>query len=280
MKKILALLICTVILNGITNAQDTMYVHQQGGTITKIAVNKIDSIVFYNKTITATPIGTVTTPPLGTPTFGSITDQDGNSMKTVQIGTQTWLAENLKVTKYNDGTTIPFVTDANVWKFLSTGAQCIYNNDANEVSTYGRLYNWYTVSTGKLCPTGWHVSSNEEWITLKTYLITNGYSFDGNNTVGIISKAIASTTNWETSSTIGDIGNNPSQNNKSGFNAPPGGLRGLDGSYYGINSDGYWWSSTVDSHMTPYFWHLSNNNPLIDYDNAPVSGFSVRCLRN
>jgi hypothetical protein len=94
-------------------------------------------------------------------TYGTMTDIDGNTYKTVTIGTQTWMAENLKVTKYNDGTAIPNVTDETAWSSLTTGAYCNYNNDPSKVATYGRLYNWHAVNTGKLCPTGWHVAAEE-----------------------------------------------------------------------------------------------------------------------
>ena len=91
-------------------------------------------------------------------TYGSITDKDGNVYRTIQIGTQVWMAENLKTTKYNDGNSIPNVTDNTTWRNLATPAYCYYNNDGvTNKSIYGALYNWFTVNTGKLCPTGWHV---------------------------------------------------------------------------------------------------------------------------
>ena len=98
----------------------------------------------------------------------SIKDKDRNVYKTVIIGTQVWMAENLKTTKYKDGTAIPLVTDGNAWAALSTPGYCWYNNDAATYEdTYGVLYNWYTVNTGKLCPTGWHVPSDAEWTTIR-----------------------------------------------------------------------------------------------------------------
>ena len=102
---------------------------------------------------------------------GSISDVDGNMYKTTQIGTQLWTAENLKTTKFNDGTPISNVTDNTKWESLSTPGYCWYNNDeATYKGTYGALYNWYAVKTDKLCPSGWHVPSNDEWNTLITYL--------------------------------------------------------------------------------------------------------------
>jgi len=105
------------------------------------------------------------------PTPSTVTDIDGNVYHIVAIGTQVWMAENLKTTKYNDGTFIPLVTDSTAWGNLSTPGYCWYNNDAATYkNTYGALYNWFTVNTGKLSPKGWHIPSDTEWETLITYL--------------------------------------------------------------------------------------------------------------
>jgi uncharacterized protein (TIGR02145 family) len=277
MKKIVLFIAGIALLGGIATAQDTLYIHQQGGTITKIAVNKIDSMVFNEATITTPPLGTVTV------TYGSMTDGESNSYKTVSIGTQTWMAENLKVTKYNDGTTIPNVTDATTWSNLTTGAVCTYNNttNADSIRTYGRLYNWYAVNTGKLCPTGWHVPSDAEWSTLDAYLNANGYDYDGSTTDDYIAKSMASTTGWASFSQTGDIGNNPSINNKSGFTALPGGRRSVDGAFYGVGGNGYWWSSTENYSSGAGYRYLGcSGSGLSSYYIYKVSGFSVRCLRD
>ena len=240
MKKILTIIAGIALLSGIATAQtDTMYIMKAGVVINKYNVStQVDSVIFYKP-------GTITTPPNGTVTYGSTTDQNGNTVKTVQIGTQTWFAENLKTTTYNDGTTIPNVTDGTAWAALTTGAQCDYDNTPANTTTYGKLYNWYAVNTGKLCPTGWHVPSNAEWSTLQTYLIANGYNYTTTNiTDDSIAKSIASTTDWSSSTSIGAIGNNPSTNNKSGFTALPGGYRYSNGSFHSIGNYGYWWSST------------------------------------
>ena len=224
---------------------------------------------------------TITTPPIGTVTTGSTTDQNGNTVKTVQIGTQTWFAENLKTTTYNDGTTIPNVTDTTAWAALTTGAVCSYNNDESNVATYGRLYNWYAVNTRKLCPKGWHVPSNAEWTTLQTYLIANGYNYDGSTTGNYIAKSMASTTGWSSSTTTGAIGNTPSTNNSSGFTALPGGYRHNDGTFYLVGNYGYWWSSTELNTSYAYYRTLTYNySNLNSYPSSLVSGFSVRCLKD
>ena len=104
-------------------------------------------------------------------TYGEVTDIEGNIYKTIQIGTQEWMAENLKTTKYNDNTEIPLITENSNWGSTTTPGYCWVNNDRTTYKNiYGALYNWYTVNTGKLCPTGWHVSTDAEWTTLVNYL--------------------------------------------------------------------------------------------------------------
>jgi len=104
-------------------------------------------------------------------TYGEVSDIDGNYYKTIQIGSQIWMAENLKTTRYNDGSNIPLVTDNTAWSNLTTPGYCWYNNDAATYkNVYGALYNWYAVNTGKLCPSGWHVPSEYEWTLLVNYL--------------------------------------------------------------------------------------------------------------
>ena len=102
--------------------------------------------------------------------YGSMTDQGRNTYKTILIGTQTWMAENLKTTTLNDGTPIPLITDASEWSGLTSPACCWQNNNPARKVTYGVLYNWYTINTGKLCPAGWHVATDADWTTLVSYL--------------------------------------------------------------------------------------------------------------
>ena len=155
---------------------------------------------------------------------GTITDVDNNLYNTVKIGTQVWMAENLKTTKYNDGTSIPNVTDNTVWSALITGAYCDYNNTPSISTTYGRMYNGYSVDNniatkvasngGKnVCPTGWHVPSNAEWITLTSYL--GGESVAG----GKLKET--GTMHWLTP--------NSGATNESGFTALAGGRRSYNG---------------------------------------------------
>ena len=103
------------------------------------------------------------------------------------------MAENLKTTKFKDGTPIPDVTDETDWAGLSTPGYCWHNNNIDNKNTYGALYNWFTVSTGNLCPSGWHVATHDEWTTLVDYLIANGYNYDGTTTGNKIAKALKTT---------------------------------------------------------------------------------------
>nr|WP_321354722.1 FISUMP domain-containing protein [uncultured Draconibacterium sp.] len=98
--------------------------------------------------------------------YGMATDIDGNSYKTIQIGDQIWMAENLKTTTYNDGTPISEISNDSLWSIDALGAYCWYENDSLNAEHNGALYNWYAVATEKLCPVGWHVPTEDEWLEL------------------------------------------------------------------------------------------------------------------
>jgi len=217
----------------------------------------------------------------------SVFDIDGNGYDTVRIGTQTWFQENLKVTKYNDGSIIPNSPNSVTWAALTTGAQCTYNNttNADTINTFGRLYNWYAGSTAKLCPTGWHVPNNTEWITLEYYLRSNGYGYLPNSNLddsNYVAKSMASSTGWAPYPTNGTIGNNPIANNKSGFTALPGGNREYNGTFNLIGSWGGWWSSDGLYDSFGDYWDLYYNNSNLGYysGTSKTDGHSVRCLKD
>ncbi|MHC1690622.1 MAG: FISUMP domain-containing protein [Bacteroidales bacterium] len=207
-----------------------------------------------------------------------VDDIDGNTYTTVTIGTQVWMAQNLKTTKYNDGTDIPNVTVPATWGGRTQGAYCWYGNDAGTYkATYGALYNWYTVDNnastrvasngGKnVCPVGWHVPTDAEWTTLTDYL--GGLSVAG----GKLKET--GTTHWTTPNT--------GATNENGFTALPGGIRYADGnptSY--IGSYGYLWSSSLNSENYPinyYASYISSNFTLSQ--SSKTLGASVRCVKN
>jgi uncharacterized protein (TIGR02145 family) len=173
----------------------------------------------------------------------TVSDIDGNVYATVKIGNQIWMAENMRTTKYNDGTVIPNVADKTAWRKLTTPGYCYYNNTTNvdSIKKYGALYNYYTVDMKKLAPTGWHVPTNAEWDTLNNYLIAKGYNSDNTTTGSRVAKSMAAKTDWAADTTPWSIGNDLTKNNSAGFSALPGGCRDTSGVFHGIGSRGYWW---------------------------------------
>ena len=230
-----------------------------------------------NCTNTATVTVTVNTFTCGTSTV----TYEGVTYNTVQIGNQCWFKENLRTTKYNDGTSITNVTDNATWTSTTSGAYCCYSNNTSNCTTYGALYNWYAVNTGKLCPSGWHVPSDAEWTTLTNYLSANSTYWCGSNS-SYIAKSLASTTSWNSSTNTCAVGNNLSANNSTGFSALPGGYRfGSSGSFSSLGSYGYWWSSTEYDGSDAWYRHLYYDDANVyRYDGKKRSGFSVRCLRD
>jgi uncharacterized protein (TIGR02145 family) len=199
----------------------------------------------------------------------SVTDIDGNLYNTVQIGTQLWMLENLKVTHYNDGSSIPLVTDNSTWISLSTGAYCNYNNDENNVTTYGRMYNFYAVADNRrLCPAGWHIPSGGEWSTLIDYLGGTGVAGGKMKETG--------TMHWTSP--------NNGATNESGFTGLPGGFRDPDqGEYHDLGTSANFWSSTEDNLWCGYCAIrivIFTDNSGLNYDNNKRSyGYSVRCIQ-
>jgi uncharacterized protein (TIGR02145 family) len=200
---------------------------------------------------------------------GTITDIDGNVYNTVIIGPQTWIAENLRTTKFNDGTSIPLVTDNTGWASLASSGYCWYNNDAVRYkNTYGALYNWYAVNSGHLCPSGWHVPTDTEWTSMTTYL--------GDESVAGGKLKEAGTIHWRSPNT--------GATNESGFTALPGGVRFADGTFDFHSSTGlrgYWWNT--DEWDINQAWGrniLTNYSSVFSYLSDKKSGYSVRCLKD
>ena len=196
----------------------------------------------------------------------TLNDINGNVYKTIVIGKQTWMAENLKTTKYNDGTAIPLVSDYNKWSRLSTPAYCCYENNSSNKAVFGALYNWYCVNTGKLCPSGWHVPTNDEWTTLTSYL--------GGDSVAGGKLKDTCTTYW--------IKPNTAATNESGFAALPGGYRYSKGIFASMGISGYWWSSTESRTNTAWYRPLHYNSGKIDiyWGHLKQDGFSIRCMKD
>ena len=199
--------------------------------ITGLAANTTYSVRSYAVNSAGTGYGSVVS--FTTLKTQDVTDIDSNVYHAVTIGTQTWMVENLKEITYNDGTPIELITNLLTWSAITTAGYCWYNNNADNKDTYGALYNGYAVNTGKLCPIGWHVPTNDEWTILTTYL--GGVNAAGNKL------RETGTAHW--------IEPNADATNESGFTALPGGDRGTHGGFStlngfsGLGGHGSWWSS-------------------------------------
>ena len=197
-----------------------------------------------------------------------IADYDGNLYKTVKIGSQIWMAANLKTTHYADGTEIPLVTDNTAWSNLTTPAYSWYNNDeAANGNAYGALYNWHTVGAGNVCPIGWHVPSYYEWRELKDFIAEDGLK-------GKDGMALKSDTGWYEGGNGIDT---------YCFSALPGGIRNTDGIFEGIEGYCFWWSSTEWDANNLHAWnsYVSYEHNYVNIVNPKkVSGYSIRCVRD
>jgi uncharacterized protein (TIGR02145 family) len=182
---------------------------------------------------------------------------------TIKIGEQVWMAENLNTDKFNDGTAIPLVTDNTAWSNLSTPAFCSYKNDDLNKTLYGALYNWHAVNTGKLCPKGWHVPTDEEWTTLTSYL-------GGESIAGGKLKEFGKTNK---------SGPETNDLNETKFISVPGGYRYLSGTFFSLGIYGFWWSSTQADATSA--WSRSiylNDCEMGNLNFSKLHGFSVRCI--
>ncbi len=214
---------------------------------------------------------------------GVVIDIEDNVYKTIKIDTQVWMAQNLRTTRYNDGTLIPKVVVNTTWAALTTPGYCWYANDSTlNAKIYGALYNYYTVAdTNSLnvCPIGWHVPSDAELTVLSDFLTANGYGYGGSGVD--IGKSLASTFKWTSSETEGAVGNDQGTNNSCGFACLPGGYRNGSGTFNLIGASGSWWGSKAFN--TSFAWYRDLYN-VIDYllrdYGSKQYGYSVRCLRD
>jgi uncharacterized protein (TIGR02145 family) len=195
----------------------------------------------------------------------TVTDIDDNHYRVVQVGSQIWMAENLKTTKFNDGNSIALVEGNAAWSMLFFPAYCWMNNDVGYKSALGALYNWYAINTGKLAPAGWHVPTDAEWTVLTTYL-------GGEDVAGGKLKFVGGY--W--------AGPNTGATNESGFSARGSGCRNSDGTFGDdVGYYGDWWSSSqsnTDTGWYRYLWAYSGSF-FRDFKQM-TSGFSVRCVRD
>lgn len=212
-----------------------------------------------------------------TPESGSVADIDGNIYRTVIIGRYEWMAENLRTTSYGDGTKITGISDSIAWQRLVIGAFCWYHNDEGHAKTWGALYNWYAVNTGRLCPDGWRVPSDEAWKLLEgntdsrystgdpVWDLSGGRGTDA----GLMLK---NRSGW-------DSGGNGKDG--VGFSALPGGERCSNGRFFVGGKSGFWWSSTASGESTAWYRNMIYGLDDIYRNTHPKwMGFSVRCIRD
>lgn len=208
-----------------------------------------------------------------------LVDIDDNMYLTAKIGNQVWMAENLKTTQYADGTAIQLVESSESWSDLQNTdkAMCYYDNSISNSETYGALYNWAAAMNGAtstnanpsnvqgVCPDGWHLPSDAEWVELTDYL--------GGTSVAGGKMKETGRAHW--------IGSHTEVTNESGFTALPGGFRTSSGSFFNARYEGYWWSSTEDSNTTAYGPFLFFSDTKVIFVNPDKTrGKSVRCLKD
>jgi uncharacterized protein (TIGR02145 family) len=195
---------------------------------------------------------------------GQVKDASGNIYHTVTIGTQTWMVENLKTTKFRNGDAIPQeMTTA--WGTLTSAAYCDYGNLPKNAEDYGHLYNWYAVNDSRqLAPKGWHVATDAEWITLAT-------SVGGVNNAGPRLKE-QGTVHWSAPSNGTD---------NVGFKALPAGFRAPNGTYAALTIGSIWWTTTEGTSGTALNRIIDSTNLLLSVDSSPKAyGFAVRCIKD
>lgn len=255
MKTIYNLVLVLFLICNIAVAQDTMYIYKSGSVSIKQAIVDIDSVVFYKANIT--PIDTI------------ISDIDGNVYNIVNIGSQIWMKENLRVTKYRNGdiigTTNPSTLD--IRNEVNPKYQWAYDGNENNATTYGRLYTWgVIIDSRNICPSGWHASTDNDWTKLTTYL-------GGETTAGSKIKE-SDTLYWQSP--------NNNANNSSGLTARGSGMRMNGGAlsiFSGLRNSSYWWSPAGNNDYTER-WIVNGFSQLQRASWSKDLGFSVRCLKN
>lgn len=276
--------------NSLPSINDSKVTDNSGSvTFTVDLANLSPNTKYYVRTFATNNVGTgygnvisfTTLPNSG----GTVTDIDGNVYHTLTIGTQVWLVENLKTTRYRNGDLIGTTTpvDKNISGEVMPKYQWPCFDDESNVATYGRYYTWYAVDDSRrISPSGWHVSTNNDWIVLTSYLITHGYDYQGIKNSLNIAKSMSATWGWVQNSVVGAPGNDISSNNSSGFTALPGGYHSNWMFYYFF---GLWWTSTdLPERNTAYFCEIAASGSVVSVGsyslNGKYIGMSVRCVRD
>jgi uncharacterized protein (TIGR02145 family) len=238
------------------------------GSFTSVITGLTANTTYYERAFATNSAGTAYGSVVSFTTPGTLTDIDGNVYNTVVIGTQVWMAENLKTTRYRNGDPIRYISDSTQWNiYLATGAYCTYRNDNSYANIYGHLYNWYAVNNNrKIAPSGWHIPSNDEWTTLTTFL--GGFLVAG----GKLKEA--GTTHWASPNT--------GATNETGFTALPGGYRdGYEGMFEYLKTYLYMWSSTSADNSKGWCRFMDNEGIIeSEFVFEKIFGFSVRCMKD
>ena len=207
---------------------------------------------------------------------GTVSDIDGNTYDTLSIGNQTWMAQNLMVTRYNDGTAISNITDAAKWASDSLGAYCDYNNDPAISTLYGRLYNWYAVASDSLCPDGWRVPRRSDWDALENYI----FAIDSTYSEDSIAVALKSSFGWNDNANGDDYYH---------LRVLPAGCRtSYDGRFIDLGSFGHFWTPEQFYHPINHTYHglnysfdrYSKDVRLARVGKDKTRGYSVRCIKD
>lgn len=273
------------IVSTISDMQNTITNLQNENSLLRNTISDLQSRI--DLLFPSTPITPVEVQPC--PGAATVTDIDGNTYNTIQVGNQCWMKENLRTTRYSDGTTIA--------KGTATGSNTAYyyipEHTTPTLTNYGLLYNWKAVMHNSsssntnpsgvqgICPTGWHVPSSAEWTQLKNYVESQSeYKCDGNSSN--IAKALASNMGWHSCISACSVGYMPAQNNASGFNVVPTGHY-CESGYVGLGDNAHYWSVTQVSNDSSrvYTEHLYYDFADVKrYNSTKGLGYSVRCLRD
>ncbi len=226
----------------------------------------------------------------------AVTDIDGNHYDAVQIGEQIWMIQNLRTTRFADGTEIPLSTEPTVyfgsnWP-VGTPYRWAPNDDAMNADKFGWLYNWDAVVRGDegsqqnpsglqgICPDGWHVPSDAEWTELTDYVSSDRKMRSSPRAESAIAQAMAAQTDWEQGTDKGDVGYDLSKNNATGFSALPAGIAGF--TFHTFGNSGYFWTSTKGGYYQQAYIRCfhSANNDVFRNSWSTEEGLSVRCVKD
>lgn len=240
--------------------------------------------LYYLRAYATNSTGTSYSEEVSFKTTDRISDIDGNEYRTVKIGNQLWLADNLRTTKFNDGSTIPNVTNHNQWISLNTAGYCWYLNNSDFKNPFGGIYNWHAVNSGKLAPTGWHVPTSEEWNELFHFLATHDYGYKGDTSM--IAKALADSAYFDIlppfwPSFEGSPESDASENNRSGFSGISNAIRDQSDDFIEMGYYCIWWSSTsIGSQIAISRGFLRDSVHVFDLHSPMIDGLSVRCVKD